>query len=145
VDGHCVRFHQGLVALEVRLDLVAGGLGVRQIGFRLLNFGEFAAGLQIGELLLGLPQLPGGLLLGGAIGGVVLIEQGRAGSDLGAAPDREAGEKALLGGPDLDVIGLGIALPLDRGRGAVLPPPAGACGGQGKQYDCQHCWTVHGS
>jgi hypothetical protein len=60
------------------------------------------------------------LLFGGAIGGVVLIEQGRAGSDLGAAPDREAGEKALLGRPGLDVIGFGIALPLDRGR---LPRP----------------------
>jgi hypothetical protein len=145
LDGHRVRFHQGLVAPEIGLDLVARGLGVRQIGFRLLDFGQLAAGLEIGELLLGLPELPRSLLLGGPIGGVVLFEQGRAGSDLRAALDGEGGEEALLGRPDLDVIGLGIALPLNRRRVAVLPPPARACRGRAEQHDCRYCRTVHGT
>ena len=109
--------HQHLVALEIGLDLVARGLGVGEIGFGLLDLGRLAAGLEIGELLLGLPELPRRLLAGGAVGGVVLLEQRRAGRDLGAAPDGERGEEALLGRADLDEIGLGIALPLRAAAG----------------------------
>ncbi len=57
--------------------------------------------------------MPRDLLGRGAVVGVVLVEEGRALHDLVAARDVDRGDEALLGRPDLDEIGLGIALPLD--------------------------------
>ena len=92
-----------------------------------VDLGRLAAVAEIGELLLRLCQLSLGLIDRGPVGGVVLIEQRRAGRDLVAARDRHGGEQTLLGRADLDEIGLRIALPLDRkGSARPHPPPAGA-------------------
>ena len=143
--GDGVGPYQCLVALEVGLDLVAGRLGVREISLGLVNLGRLAARLEIGELLLGLAKLPRRLLAGGEVGGVVLLEQRRARRHLGAAPHRERHQEALLGRSDLDEIGLGITLPLQRRRGAIEPPPGAAGTCENDQRENRHLATGHRS
>ena len=127
LDGRGACLEQRLVARKIASDLVARRRGVRQIGFRLQDFGRLAGALQIGELILGLRQLASGLFAGGAIIRVVLIEQRRAFDDPVAARDMDLRDQALLRWPDLDEIGIRVALPLDVGRivGAQQEPPAG--------------------
>ena len=47
---------QRLAAAQVGRGADQGCLGIRQIGLGLLDFGGLAAGLQIGQLVLGLRQ-----------------------------------------------------------------------------------------
>ena len=72
--------------------------------------------MQVCELILGLLQEAPRLIDRGAVVGVVLLEQRRAFHDAVAALHADRGDEALLGRPDLDEIGLGIALPRDRRR-----------------------------
>ena len=75
LHGGRAGLEQSDVARKIVLDLVARGLGVGQIGFRLKNFGGLGRTLQIDQLVLSLRQLPRRLIAGGQIVGVVLVEQ----------------------------------------------------------------------
>jgi len=80
--------------------------------------------------------------------GVVLVEQRLALSDLVAAPHAKGREEPRLGRPDLDEIGVRVALPLDRLRPvrSHKDPPAGDAGGdqsdgeeQASAHDLTYC------
>jgi hypothetical protein len=116
LGGRGAALEQRLIACEVAAILVARGLGVGEIGLRLQDFGRLAAGVEVGELVLGLRELPRDLLGGGAIVGVVLVEQRRALGDPVAARDPNRRDQALLRRSDLDEIRLGVALPFDDRR-----------------------------
>ena len=136
-----------LAALEVGFGARQRGLGVGQVRFRLFDLGRLAGRLQIGELLLGLVDLPHGLIAGGLIGGVVLRKQRRTRRDLIAARDIDRGEQALLRGANLHEVGVRVALPLRRRRRAVaVPPPnAGADRRRGDESDAKEKRTAHGA
>jgi hypothetical protein len=90
-------------------------------------------------LFLGLRQLPRRLIDGGAIVGVVLVEQRGAFGDLIAASDMDRGDEAGLGRPCLYEIAFDIALPLDD-RGILrtqIEPPAG----EGGERQEEKRWT----
>src|SRR5579872_4064112 len=127
------RLEQRLIAGEVRPYLVPRGLGVGEIGLGLCNFGRLAAVLEIGELLLSLGQLPRGLIEGGLIVRVVLVEERRVFGDLVAAPHMDRNDQALLRWADFDEVSIGIALPRNsfRRRRAQEKPPACDGGEQG--------------
>ena len=79
------------------MRLVARRLGVGEVGLRLFDLGRLAAALEIGELVLGLREQPGGLIGRGAIVGVVLIEQRRAFDDPVAPRDVQRASEAPAG------------------------------------------------
>ena len=114
--GRRAARQQGLVALEVGLHLAARGDRVVEIGLGLGDLGRLGGSLQIGELVLGLLRQVRGLIDRGAVHRVVLVEQRRALDDTVAALDVDGGDEALLGRPDLDEIGFGVALPRRLGR-----------------------------
>jgi hypothetical protein len=137
--------HEGFGAPQIGLDLVARRLGIREARLGLLDLGRLAGGLEIGELLFGLLELPRGLVARRNIGGVVLVEQRRARRDPRAARHRERGEEALLGRTDFDEIGLRIALPFGRRGRPSGPPPAGTAGRGYRQNRCHgYQASVHG-
>ena len=115
---------QGLIALKIGLHLATRRDRVVEIGFGLRDLGRLARALEIGELVLGLLRQARGLVDGGAVGRVVLVEQRLAFDDMVAALDVDGGDEALLGRPDLDEIGFGVALPfLGSARAAAEVEP----------------------
>ncbi len=131
LDRHRVRFHQGLVAPEIGLDLVARGLGVRPDW---LPPAEFRSACRSAWRLASCSSACRSCRVACSLAARSAVSScsNRAAPGATFEPRWTArvSEQALLGRPDLDVVGLGIALPLDRRRSAVLPPPAGACRGQ---------------
>ena len=129
-------FSRSSLRLRSDCDLVASRLGVGEIGLGLLDFGRLAAGLEIGELrfrLVELARSPGRARRGRwCRPGRTAARRPRPSS---RAPTCEGREQALLGRADLDEIGVGIALPFDRRRRAVRPPPAGADSRPGERHD----------
>jgi hypothetical protein len=91
-----------------------------------LNLGGLAARLEIDELPFRLPQLPRGLVNGGPVGDVVLVEERRSTGDFSTSLDKKGCEEPLQGRADLHKVSLSIALPLGRRGNAGLPPPARA-------------------
>src|SRR5262249_54192935 len=114
------------ITLEIGLRAILRCASVREIGFRLLDFGRLAAGLQIGQLFFGLCELPRYLIARRPIGGLVLGKQKRARLHLIAAGHGERREQSLLRRANFDVIGVRIALPNDARGNAMLRPPPGA-------------------
>ena len=114
---------QRLVAGQIGASPHQGRAGICQIGFRLRDFRRLAAGFEIGELLFALGELARRLVAGGPFVGVVLPEERRALGDQLAARHEQLGQQPLLDRGDLDVVGVGIALPDDRFDRAVLRPP----------------------
>ena len=76
-------------------------------------------------MILGLLKQPRRLFDRVAIVGVVLFEQRRALDHAVAALDVNGGDQTLLGRPDFDEVGVGVALPFLRrgGPGAKEDPP----------------------
>ncbi len=133
-----------LASGEVRRRARQRRVRIGEIGLGLLDFGRLHGSLEIGQLFLRLGELLPGLVARGAVGDIVLGEQRRVLRNDIATGHVDCSEQAGLGRPNLDVVGLGIALPRDRRNAPRRPPPEAATTGRDKQHDRQPYASVHG-